>query len=98
MVLDRNGYVVCDLKNKEIENRTGREQVDALDTRGGDSITDRHVANFVAAIRTGEALNSPSLRVARACSSVTSATLPGSTEDRWRPIQPLAGFEGTGVP
>ncbi len=59
VVLDRNGYLVFDMRNRVVEDRTGGEDVDPLDTRGGDTMTDRHIANFVAAIRTGEALRSP---------------------------------------
>jgi predicted dehydrogenase len=59
VVLDRNGYVVYDLRNREVENHTAAEPIDALDTRGGDVMTDRHIANFIAAIRTGEALRAP---------------------------------------
>jgi predicted dehydrogenase len=59
VVLDRNGYVVYDHRSREVENQTAAEPVDALDTRGGDTMTDRHIANFIAAIRTGEALRAP---------------------------------------
>jgi hypothetical protein len=59
VVLDRSGYEVYDLENTLVERSTAAEQVDALDTRGGDNMTDRHINNFLAAIRTGEALRSP---------------------------------------
>jgi predicted dehydrogenase len=59
VVIDRSGYVVYDLRNQEVEAQTAAERIDALDTRGGDVMTDRHIANFVSAIRTGSALNAP---------------------------------------
>jgi predicted dehydrogenase len=59
VVADRDGYAVYDLRNKEVENHVGQDRTDALDTRGGDAMTDRHIANFIAAIRTGERLNAP---------------------------------------
>ena len=59
VVLDRDGYVVYDPKNTPVKDVSGAEKVDALDTRGGDQMTDRHVQNFIDAIRLGEKLNSP---------------------------------------
>ncbi len=54
VVLDRSGYVVYDLENNEIARGVQGESTDALDTRGGGSLTDRHIANFLDAVR-GEA-------------------------------------------
>lgn len=59
IVLDRDGYVVHDPKNKVVKDVSGAEKTDALNTRGGDKMTDRHIKNFVDAIRVGEKLNSP---------------------------------------
>jgi len=59
VILDRNGYVVYDEKNKKVKDVSGDEVVNQTDTRGGDKMTDRHIANFVAAVRTGEKLRSP---------------------------------------
>lgn len=58
-MVDANGYEVYDLENELVERVTADQEIDALDTRGGDAMTDAHVANFLAAIRTGEALHSP---------------------------------------
>jgi predicted dehydrogenase len=50
-VIDRSGYVIYDNENNEIARRIRGEAVDALDTRGGGSLTDLHIANFLDAIR-----------------------------------------------
>jgi predicted dehydrogenase len=53
-IVDRSGYVVFDNANREIARRLRSETIDALDTRGGGSLTDLHITNFLEAIR-GEA-------------------------------------------
>jgi predicted dehydrogenase len=50
-VIDRSGYLIYDNENNEIARRIRGEAVDALDTRGGGSLTDLHIANFLDAIR-----------------------------------------------
>jgi len=50
-VIDRSGYVIYDNENNEIARRIRGETVDALDTRGGGTLTDLHIANFLDAIR-----------------------------------------------
>ncbi len=59
MVIDRAGYVVYDKDNNEIERRLRGDADDALDTRGGGTLTDMHIANFLAAIRGEETLTAP---------------------------------------
>jgi predicted dehydrogenase len=59
VVMDRNGYEVYDEDNKLVKKRAGEEQVNGLDTRGGDRMTDRHIANFIDGVRTGAKLHSP---------------------------------------
>jgi predicted dehydrogenase len=59
MVIDQDGYVVYDLKNKVMKNATGAPAVDALNTTGDDALTVLHQGNFVDAIRNGAALNAP---------------------------------------
>ncbi len=59
VVLDRDGYDVFDWKGKQTDQyRTGRE-TSTSDVIGADSMTDAHFANFIAAIRGQEKLNSP---------------------------------------
>lgn len=59
VVVDRDGYDLFDLKgNKTDEFRTGKE-TSSSDLTGRDSMTDRHFANFIAAIRKGDKLNAP---------------------------------------
>ncbi len=50
-IIDRSGYVIYDNANNEIARRIRGETVDALDTRGGGSLTDLHIANFLDSIR-----------------------------------------------
>ena len=59
VLLDRDGFIVYDRQSRIVEDRTGGEAADPLDTRGGDLMTDRHIANFIAAVRTGETLQAP---------------------------------------
>ncbi len=60
VIMDRSGYVVYDLDNKEIWKRSrASSQEAALDIRGGGGLTDRHIANFLAVIRDGAPQASP---------------------------------------
>jgi predicted dehydrogenase len=54
VILDRNGYVVYDNDNNEIKRRLRSEAEATMDTRGGGSLTDLHIENFLASVR-GEA-------------------------------------------
>lgn len=54
VIMDRDGYIVYDNERKEIRRNLASERTDALDTRGGGSMTDLHIENFLAACR-GEA-------------------------------------------
>lgn len=58
-ILDRNGYVVYDLDNKEIMRHTRSGGGSALDLRGAGRLTDHHIQNFLGAIRGQNRLNSP---------------------------------------
>jgi len=59
VVIDRSGYVIFDNENNEITRRVRNDAGDALDTRGGGSLTDLHVANFLEAIRGTAAAAAP---------------------------------------
>jgi predicted dehydrogenase len=59
VVVDRDGYVVYDLKNKVVKEVRGAEKVDSLNTLGDDWLTQLHVNNFVSAVRTGAKLTAP---------------------------------------
>jgi predicted dehydrogenase len=50
-IIDRSGYVIYDNDNNEIGRRMRDETVDALNTRGGGTLTDLHIANFLDSIR-----------------------------------------------
>jgi predicted dehydrogenase len=59
VLVDRDGYEVYDLKgNKTSEFKTGKA-TSSSDLTGADSMTDAHFANFIAAIKTGQKLNTP---------------------------------------
>jgi hypothetical protein len=50
-IVDRSGYVIYDNQNNEIARRMRGETIDALDTRGGGSLTDLHITNFLDSVR-----------------------------------------------
>jgi predicted dehydrogenase len=59
VVVDQDGYVVYDLKNKVVKQSVAAQAGDALNTTGDDALTMLHTQNFLDAIRTGVALNLP---------------------------------------
>ena len=60
VIVDRDGYEIYDWKGKKTgEVSAQKEQTSSTDLTGRDSMTDRHFANFIAAIKSGEKLNAP---------------------------------------
>ena len=59
VVVDRGGYEVYDLNGKMTDSFKLEEHTSSADTVGRDSMTDAHFANFIAAVRKGEALHAP---------------------------------------
>jgi predicted dehydrogenase len=61
VLVDRDGYEVYDLHGKKTDEfkAPADKQTSTSDTIGADSMTDRHFANFIAGIRSGEKLNAP---------------------------------------
>lgn len=61
VLIDRAGYEVYDGKDKlqDSYKTPSHAATASSDTVGADSMTDRHFANLIAAIRTGEALRQP---------------------------------------
>ncbi len=59
VVMDRDGYVVYDLKNQVVKQNLATQAGDALNISADDDMTNLHIANFVDAIRTGAALRQP---------------------------------------
>ena len=59
VVIDRGGYDVYDWKGKQIDQYRTGSHTETADTVGADTMTDAHFANFIAAIRGEEKLNSP---------------------------------------
>jgi predicted dehydrogenase len=58
LVIDQDGYVVYDLKNKVVKEVMG-VRGDPLNTVGDDGLTQLHVDNFTNAVRTGATLSAP---------------------------------------
>jgi predicted dehydrogenase len=59
VVVDRDGYVVYDLKNKVVKQVTAAPKGDALNTVGDDWLTQLHLDNFTSAVRSGTRLSAP---------------------------------------
>ncbi len=59
VVVDRDGYVVYDLKNQKVKEVNAAPKGDALNTVGDDWLTQLHIDNFVNAVRTGTKLSAP---------------------------------------
>ena len=59
VVVDRGGYEIYDLKGNKTSEFKAEKAAGSEDLTGADSMTDRHFANFIAGIRTGEKLNAP---------------------------------------
>jgi predicted dehydrogenase len=65
IVLDRDGYVIYDVKGKIVREAREAAIADGLDFAGNDAHTTAHIENFANAVRTGEALRSPVSDVAK---------------------------------
>ncbi len=59
ILIDRNGYVMYDQENAVVKEVKEKNLEATMDTTGGGGQTDRHMANFLDAIRDGRALRSP---------------------------------------
>lgn len=59
IVMDRDGYVVYDLKNQVVKQVAAAKPSDGLNLAADDDATRLHIANFVEAIRSGHALRQP---------------------------------------
>jgi predicted dehydrogenase len=59
MIIDQDGWVINDIRGKEVKNSVALQSTDALNTTGDDSLTQLHMQNFLDAIRTGAKLNAP---------------------------------------
>jgi predicted dehydrogenase len=59
IVLDTGGYEIYDLNGTKTSEHLAGKAADSSDLTGADSMTDQHFANFIAAIKTGEALTQP---------------------------------------
>jgi predicted dehydrogenase len=61
VVIDRDGYVVYDQENREIRRDISQGNEQALDVRGGGTLTDLHIRNFAEAVRGEAGQNAPIL-------------------------------------
>ncbi len=59
IVLDRDGYVQYDLKQKVVKENIEPKRGNGVDLVGDDAATSSHMQNFLGAIRTGEVLRAP---------------------------------------
>jgi predicted dehydrogenase len=59
VLVDRDGYEIYDLNGKKTNEFKAGTQSTSADLVGRDSMTDAHFANFIAGIRSGEALHAP---------------------------------------
>ena len=59
LVIDQDGWIITDLKNKVMKESVASVKGDPLNTTGDDPLTRLHMANFLDAIRTGAKLNLP---------------------------------------
>ncbi len=59
VVVDRDGYEICDLQGKKTGEFKVGSQSKTADLVGADSMTDAHFANFIAGIQKGETLTAP---------------------------------------
>ena len=59
VVMDRDGYVVYDLKNTVVKQNLAAQAADGLNISADDDMTNLHIANFVDTVRTGAPLHQP---------------------------------------
>ena len=59
VILNRDGFVEYDLQGKEVRNVREAGKTVSMDIRGGGTLDDNHIANFIGAIREDTPLNSP---------------------------------------
>jgi predicted dehydrogenase len=59
VLMDRGGYVHYDLRGNVIEDVKERGDSVSMDTTGGGSLDELHIANFIRAVNSDEELNSP---------------------------------------
>lgn len=72
VLMEREGYIVFDLKGKEIRSEKEAGKSVSMGITGGGSLDDLHIANFLAGINSGTKLNAP---IADASISVTTCHL-----------------------
>ena len=65
IVLDRDGCVYYDVKGKIVREAREAAMADGMNFAGNDAHTTAHIANFAAAVRTGEPLRSPVADIAK---------------------------------
>jgi len=59
MVLDRDGYLLYDVKQKLVKENLEPKKGNGLELTGDDAATSMHMENLLGAIRTGETLRAP---------------------------------------
>ena len=92
VLLDRDGFVVYDLKGQEIRKEVEEGESVSMGTSGGGALDERHINNFIQAINGDVALNSP---IEDANISVTTCHLGNMAQ---RTGRTLAVNPATGMP
>ena len=59
LIIDQDGWVMADLKNKTVKQSLADQRGDAVNVVGDDALTELHMKNFLDAIRTEVPLNAP---------------------------------------
>ena len=59
MILDRDGYLLYDVKQKPVKENLEPKRTNGVELTGDDLATSQHMENFLGAIRTGETLRAP---------------------------------------
>ena len=90
MVLDRDGYLLYDVKQKLVQESLEPKQGNGLELTGDDAATSMHMENFLGAIRTGETLRAPIADGAKSVHLCHLGNIAQSTGRKLR-IDPASG-------
>jgi len=84
LVLDRDGYIIYDLKDKVVKQNIEPKGGNGLELAGDDAATSVHMQNFLDAIRTGATLRAP---IAEGAKSVLLCHLGNIAQTTGRKLQ-----------
>jgi predicted dehydrogenase len=84
MILDRDGYLIYDVKQKLVKQNLESKQTNGTELTGDDAATSQHMDNFLDAIRTGTTLRAP---IADGAKSVHLCHLGNIAQDTGRKLR-----------